>query len=135
SNDELIKDYLATHAADEWQTTKERSQIEQVFEQLAQKAEAIDNTLSAAAKAALARMNNQLENLEKKMLRAEKRKMDVQVKRIERLRERLFPHNSLQERTENFIEYFVPYGPAYFDILKDAIDPSQNAFIVLEDKE
>src|SRR5690606_13160826 len=83
SNDELIKDYLATHAADEWQTTKERSQIEQVFEQLAQKAEAIDNTLSAAAKAALARMNNQLENLEKKMLRAEKRKMDVQVKRIE----------------------------------------------------
>ena len=83
--------------------------------------------------AALAKMRHQLITLEKKMLRAEKKKMQTQLLKIERLKKGLFPRNSLQERVENFTEYYLKYGAAYLDILKDGMLPlANNNFMVVE---
>ncbi len=129
---QLVRDYISKHSGNEWQTQEETQAIEHIFLGLKQKATALDRTLAAAAGAALAKMKLQLTVLEKKMLRAEKKKMEIQLLKITRLKNALFPANGLQERVENFSEYYLQYGPAFFDTVKNGIDPLGSAFLIIE---
>lgn len=129
----LIRNYITMQGNTEWQTSEEAAAIDKIMEQLRSKATALDVTLRSSAEAALTKMKYQLQVLEKKMLRAEKRKMQTELLRIARLKEKIFPNNSLQERTENFAAYFLQYGHSFFDILKDAIQPLRNEFLVVEE--
>jgi bacillithiol biosynthesis cysteine-adding enzyme BshC len=131
---DLIKNYVTKHGTDDWHTEQEATEIENILAQLKEKATAVDPTLRASAEAALTKMRYQLQVLEKKMLRAEKKKMQEQLSRISRLKNDLFPNNRLQERVENFISYYLQYGPAYLDILKDATKSFEPSFLVIENK-
>ena len=128
---ELIHDYVAQHSNNEWQTEEEAKAIDAIFQGIKQKATALDATLKSSAEAALVKMKYQLSVLEKKMLRAEKRKMQTQLQKISRLKNTLFPNSGLQERVENFSEYYLQYGPAFFDVLMEGIDPLGNEFLVV----
>jgi len=129
---QLEHDYIAKHSNNEWQTQGEALAMEHIFLSLKDKAKSVDPTLKSAAEAALTKMKHQLTNLEQKMLRAEKKKMHTQLQRITSLKSTLFPHNSLQERVENFSEYYLQYGPEFFDIIKDGIRPLASEFLVIE---
>lgn len=131
---DLIKSYVTQHSTDDWHTDKEAKEFENILSQLKEKANAIDPTLRASAEAALTKMRYQLQVLEKKMLRAEKKKMQEQLSRISKLKNTLFPNNGLQERVENFISYYLQYGPTYLDTLKDATKPFEASFLVVESK-
>jgi uncharacterized protein YllA (UPF0747 family) len=48
--------------------------------------------------------------LEKKMVRAEKRKQHTSLARIHSIKSELFPDNNLQERVENFSKWVGDYG-------------------------
>lgn len=130
---ELEKEYVARHSKDNWQTGKEAIAMEQLMTGLKTKAIALDTTLQGAADAALAKMKKQMDVLEKKMLRAEKRKMNVDLERIQRLLTEIFPDGSLQERKDNFMAWYLRYGQEYFDILKQSIQPLRHEFLVLEE--
>lgn len=131
---DLIKSYVTKHSSDDWHTDKEAQEFENILSQLKKKANAVDPTLRASAEAALTKMRYQLQVLEKKMLRAEKKKMQDQLNRISKLKNTLFPSNGLQERVENFIAYYLQHGPAYFDILKNATKSFDASFLVIENK-
>jgi uncharacterized protein YllA (UPF0747 family) len=51
-----------------------------------------------------------LQELEKKMLRAEKRKFTDQQRQIHTIKEHLFPSDGLQERRENLSYYYAKWG-------------------------
>ncbi len=131
-NADLIRLFITTHSAADWHTDAERGAIEQIMTSITQKATALDPTLEAAADATLTRIKKQLLRLEEKMYRAEKRKQEVQIRQIEKLKAALFPRGSLQERTENFMPWFIQYGPAYFDMLKEKMQPEKNEFLIIE---
>jgi bacillithiol synthase len=128
----LINSYVNTHSQSDWHTTAETEEITAIMTRLQHKAATVDATLLPAAKAVLARITSQLANLEKKMLRAEKKKMQVQLSRISQARNSLFPNNSLQERTDNFLEYYLDNGPAFIDAVKEGIQPLSGKFMVIE---
>lgn len=129
---ELVKKYVSAHSDKDWQTDTEAAAIEQILNELKEKATAIDSTLRASAEASLTKMQKQLSVLQQKMLRAEKRKMQEELQRVMRLRHALFPNNGLQERVDNFSDYFLNYGYAFFDIVKDGIMPMEASFLVTE---
>lgn len=129
---DLTKNYITAHSQDDWHTTAESHEIAGVLEALRSKAVAVDPTLLAAANAVLHRIQKHLTVLEQKMYRAEKKKMSVQLKRITKLKEAIFPANSLQERTCNFVDYYLLYGNDFFDIIKHGIEPLSNKFLVIE---
>jgi len=129
--DDLINEYVAANSNDDWHTTTEAAQMQELLQLLENKANRVDATLQLAARAALAKIQHQLSVLEKKMLRAEKRKMQVQLDRITRAKAALFPNNSLQERTDNFLEYYLGHGAAFFDMVKDGIEPLSNKFMIV----
>lgn len=73
-----------------------------------------------------------LENLEKRLLRAEKRKHADLVSRITTLQDELLPNHSLEERQRNFSEFYIEYGPNLIESLKEALQPLQLEFTILE---
>jgi bacillithiol biosynthesis cysteine-adding enzyme BshC len=131
---DLIRQYIVENGKDDWQTDTEMKNLEHILQQLRQKAVILDPTLRASAEAALAKIRYQGQVLEKKMLRAEKRKMQDKLAQIVKLKTHLFPSGGLQERVENFMGYYLEYGSPYFDILKDNINPLDHQFVVVEER-
>jgi bacillithiol biosynthesis cysteine-adding enzyme BshC len=73
-----------------------------------------------------------LENLEKRLLRAEKRKQVDRTNRIIVLQDQLLPNKSLEERQRNFSEYYLAHGHDLIIALKKSLKPLEQAFTILE---
>lgn len=76
----------------------------------------IDETLHAHVLNLGKQAQKGLTALEKKMLRAEKKKYEAQQRQINKLKAQLFPNNSLQERVENLSLFYAEYGRSFIDI-------------------
>ncbi len=88
-----------------------------LYQQLLQKAGAIDQTLTKHVDALKARSLKPIQELEKKMLRAEKRKYEAELRQIQAVRKALFPGNGLQERIDNFMPYYAKWGRDFIHTL------------------
>ena len=99
---------------------QEKEQLKAFYEHLKEVTAKIDTTLSQHSQALQKRALEKVEALEKKMLRAEKRKFEAHQRQIGKLREQLFPGESLQERQENFSTFYGKYGKELFTRLFDA---------------
>jgi uncharacterized protein YllA (UPF0747 family) len=74
-----------------------------------------------------------LQELEKKMLRAEKRKFTDQQRQINTIKENLFPENGLQERYDNFSYYYAKWGREFIESLyQHSLNLEQEFVIILE---
>ena len=68
-------------------------------------------------------------------MRAEKQKHDVALNQIAGLKGKLYPNNDgLQERTDNFMGFYLKYGETFFDVLKVNLDPLKKGFVVVVDQ-
>ena len=70
----------------------------------------IDSSLGDHALNLSAQAQKKLALLEKKMIRAEKRKQHTSLARIHSIKSELFPDNNLQERVENFSNWVGDFG-------------------------
>ena len=70
----------------------------------------IDSSLGDHALNLSAQAQKKLALLEKKMIRAEKRKQHTSLARIHNIKSELFPDNNLQERVENFSNWVGDFG-------------------------
>jgi bacillithiol biosynthesis cysteine-adding enzyme BshC len=84
----------------------ERSTIRELYSQLKERAESIDKTLGPFTGAEGTRVMNSLEKIERKLLRAEKRLHSDKLRQIEAVKDALFPSGSLQERVDNFLNFY-----------------------------
>ncbi|MCB0483139.1 MAG: bacillithiol biosynthesis cysteine-adding enzyme BshC [Flavobacteriales bacterium] len=107
--------------------------LEKMFTQVLTKATAADPTLEKAAKAAYQKSLNEIEKLEKKMLRAYKRREDVSIRRLEKLFEEWQPGGIPQERYLNFAGYYAHWGPEFFEVLLSSFDAFPEGLAVLEE--
>jgi bacillithiol biosynthesis cysteine-adding enzyme BshC len=106
---------------------------EAFYEQIRTQAEAIDKTLSQYVTAIKTRSLKDLEELEKKMLRAEKRKFEEQQRQIQKIKEVLFPNDGLQERIENFSWFYAKWGRSFIEELyKNSLALEQEFSILTE---
>lgn len=92
-------------------------QASALYDKAEQQAAAIDATLHGHVEALKTKALHRLQELEKKMLRAEKRKFGDQQRQIQALKQALFPHNNLQERIDNFIPYYGQWGKTFIQTL------------------
>ena len=65
-------------------------------------------------------------------MRTEKQHQETQIKKLEKIREKLFPGNGLQERYENFLPYYANYGDKWIKDLIEVCDPFTEKFILAE---
>jgi bacillithiol biosynthesis cysteine-adding enzyme BshC len=73
-----------------------------------------------------------LEHLEKRLLKAQKRKWNDHTERALSIQLELFPNGSLQERQANFSYYYKDHGPELLEILKQSLNPLEFEFTVIK---
>ena len=93
----------------------EQEQLLQLYANLKRKAGAIDVTLENHVAALEAGAAGRVAELQKKMIRAERRKGKDGNGQVEAVKNALFPYEGLQERIEGFLPYYAKYGPAFID--------------------
>ncbi len=103
----------------------------ELFAQVKEQASSIDSTLSNHVSAIEARYIKLLQELEKKMLRAEKRKFIDTTKHVQTIRAILFPGNSLQERKENLAGFYARFGKQFIEELYHYSLGLEQEFVVL----
>ncbi|HUR11669.1 MAG TPA: bacillithiol biosynthesis cysteine-adding enzyme BshC [Flavitalea sp.] len=101
------------------------------YDHLKKVATTVDRTLEQHVSALHAKAVKPLQVLEKKLLRAEKRKYEAQERSIEALRQNLFPHDSLQERIENFMPFYAKYGREFIETIEKNSLALEQQFTVL----
>ena len=102
------------------------------FHYLHSLAQKTDKSFLGAVKAQEAKQIKGLENLEKRLLKAQKRKHSETLERITDLQNELFPNQSLQERQTNFSEYYLEYGKIFIDKLMFRLKPLDTNFEIIK---
>ena len=101
----------------------QRQHLRQQFADLYTLAEQTDKSFLGAVKAQEVKQLRGLDHLEKRLLKAQKRKLSDEVERVLKLRESLFPEGGLQERNRNFSQFYLEIGPHLWEHLLQGFDP------------
>ena len=112
--------------------SKQKDFLKQQFKDLYELAKKTDASFLGAVGAQEKKQLNGLDNLEKRLLKAQKRNLSEELERIKDIQNQLFPNQSLQERQLNFSEFYLEYGENLLDILKENLDPLDSNFTVLK---
>lgn len=110
------------------------TEAEALYEQLKQLSTAIDPSLAKHVEALKSKAIYSLQELEKKLFRAEKRKYEEQRRQIEQLKTALFPNKGLQERVDNFSAYYAKWGRELIHQLYRHSLSLEQEFVVIESK-
>lgn len=128
----IIRTYLRKHSQSDLSYEHELHQIRNAYQQLAAKAEKMDPTLSKAILAEESKQIKQFEQLGSRLLRTEKQQQDTHLKKIQRIKDKLFPEGGLQERHENFLSFYANYGPQWIEDVVRICDPWVEKFLLVE---
>ncbi len=126
----LFNHWILQHSNADLTVSSERNTIEGIYEQLKKRASLIDPTLGPFTASEKTRVLNGLEKIERKFLRAEKRRHDDKLRQIEAVKDALFPNGNLQERTDNFLNFYQRDN-RFIDKLIEVFDPFDYGFNVL----
>ena len=96
---------------------KEIAETKLFYAKISTASTAIDQTLKQHVAAIEKKAITHLETLEKKMLRAEKRKFETEHRQLQKIKAELFPNNGLQERVENILPFYARYGKDIIDCI------------------
>ncbi|GAA4322746.1 bacillithiol biosynthesis cysteine-adding enzyme BshC [Flaviaesturariibacter amylovorans] len=102
-----------------------------LFEKLRASAAAVDSTLDQHVAALRTRSLHLVNELEKKMQRAARRREAATQRQLEHLKQQLFPKGGLQERVENFSTFYARYGDAFIDALYRHSGALEQQFTIL----
>jgi bacillithiol biosynthesis cysteine-adding enzyme BshC len=114
---QMVDAYVKKHSTQTLHLKEEQAMADAMFRSLKEKAAAVDRTLMQHVDALQAKLNKQLDNAEKKLVRAEKRKFTVEQEQLIKLRARMFPGGSLQERVDNFMPYYAVLGEEFISAI------------------
>ena len=110
---------------------KETEMMRLLYQQIKKVAGNVDNNLQNHTEALYTRALKKLNALEKKILKAEKLKFTSQQAQLHKMKSQLFPNESLQERTENFMLFYAQWGSSFIKSLYDNSLTLQQEFCVL----
>lgn len=130
---DLVNKLVARESEHKLKLNGTLSQTEQLYDAIRQQAGSIDSTLEKHVEALKTRSVYRLQELEKKMLRAEKRKFSDQQRHIHAMKERLFPGNGLQERIDNISYYYAKWGKEFINQLYKNSLGLEREFVVIEE--
>ena len=110
----------------------QRQVLQQQFDTLRAIAQQTDASFIGAVNAQEKKQIKGLDHLEKRLLKAEKRKNKEVLDRIMAIQLELFPKNSLQERYYNFAQFYQEAGDELLHKLFDQLKPLEHDFDIIE---
>ena len=120
--DSLTRKFVQSQVNVEGLFSSQHANMKNIFEEMSKKASAIDKSLENFVMAEWQKQEKFFENLESKIVRAEKNKHETSVNQIKNIKDKLFPEGNLQERYENFLPFYWKYGAEMISELADAFE-------------
>jgi len=130
--EQLINALVTRESGLQLSLSEEKKEVLALYKRVKEVSAKIDRTLSEHTEALQVKALEKINALEKKMLRAEKRKFEAQQRQINKLRQQLFPRNNLQERVENFSSFYAKYGKEWLTGIYQASLSLEQQFGILE---
>lgn len=128
---EIHKAYVSRNEEVEINVTRELEQLESLFASLIVKAQ--DEGMKSSVLAEKQKQINALRKIEQKLRKAQKQKHQISLIQISKIKAKLFPKNTLQERYDNFIPFYLTYGDSFIDLLKKYLNPLEQKFTLFID--
>ncbi|MGB8190509.1 MAG: bacillithiol biosynthesis cysteine-adding enzyme BshC, partial [Chitinophagaceae bacterium] len=128
---ELMNKIVKKESANQLNIQEQIAAAKKLYDDLKAIAGKIDVTLVQHVAALETAVLKKLQELEKKLLRAERKKFTDHQRQVNAIRQALFPHGSLQERIENFLPYYAKWGKEFFEMIYKHSSPLQGEFAVL----
>ncbi|HQW83809.1 MAG TPA: bacillithiol biosynthesis cysteine-adding enzyme BshC [Ferruginibacter sp.] len=110
----------------------EKKTLQEFYDTIKKVSGEVDVTLIQHTDALRKQAVRKIEVLEKKMLKAEKKKFEAQQRQIQKIKLQLFPHNNLQERIENFMSFYAKYGRQFIDTVYEFSLGVEQEFCIIE---
>ena len=112
----------------------QKTAFQGVFDAILEKAVDVDKTMEGAVKAEQAKLLRSLENLEKRLRKAEERNHESEIDQLLNLQNKLFPNGTAQERYDNFLNFYLD-DPSFIRKFFTAFDPLDfKYYILIEDQ-
>ena len=125
-SDELKKDFV--YQESDVELDDEVNEIATIFTGIEQKAHDVDPSLSGKVKGMQKSVENMLGGLEKRLIRSLKKKYDEKISKIDKVKERVHPDHSLQERSENILSFYSRTDEPFIDYLMKEVDATDGKF-------
>ena len=107
-----------------------KQEAESIYARMAEEVSKIDASIAKSVLAEAQKNKKSFEILESKLIKFFKQKEEVNLNRIQKLQNHLFPNGSLQERKTNFMEFYLRTGKSLFSHMKDELNPLEKEFIL-----
>ena len=137
-NDALFKNfayhkehYIRENTQQEFGLEQEIDDLKHIFEKITQKSIFVDASLEGFVKAEEQRILASIDKIQKRIQKAEEQKHETALKQIENLLEKLFPNGGLQERTDNFLNFYLN-NPHFLSQISTHFDPFDFRMLLLE---
>jgi len=127
----LKTNWIKENSQNKIQLKQEWQELSQVFDRMKLQNRKIDPTLGPSTEAIQKRLEHAVFNLEKKLLKAEKRNYETRLNQIDQVKAEIFPGGSLQERNENFGLFYVKFGSEFINELVEYFKPLDFKFTIL----
>ncbi len=111
--------------------SEQKEHLKQQFAKLQDIAKQTDKSFIGAVNAQQTKQIKGLENLEKRLLKAEKRVHAEKLELIILLQNELFPNQGLQERKANFSEFYLDINDTLFEKLFEELKPLEPNFAII----
>lgn len=127
----LIKLVLERTITDDFSAKENIEIVSREFDGIVSKAISIDTSTEKYILAERQKTINALENIEKKMLQAIKKKNENSLHVCKQITDEVFPHNHPQEREQSFITFYLKEGVNGIKYLLDNFKPMSNEILVV----
>ena len=107
----------------------EINQLEEIYQRIKNKIS--DLSFQTSLESMKVKNIQMLSNTEKKIITHFKNRNIISLNKLEKIISLLFPENSLQERYDNFIPYYLNYGENFIKILVKELNPLDTNFVIL----
>jgi bacillithiol biosynthesis cysteine-adding enzyme BshC len=128
----LIRKFVEDNAETSISLSDEEKALSSVFEKVKAKAAQVDKSLEGFIGKEENNALKSLQNIEKRLKKSEERNQETAVKQLENLKDKLFPGGTLQERKENFLNFYIN-NPSFVDELLEYFDPLDFRFNILNE--
>ena len=103
----IVKEMALEESEMDFGLDTEREQIEMVKQALLEKAATIDKGLSQSIEGEFVKISRSIDNIAGRLIKAEKKKHEGSLKKLQRLQSKVFPENGFQERYDNMIPTYL----------------------------
>ena len=123
--------FVKTQSVENLVLTEHIASLTDLYKVIQQDVIKIDSSLGDHALNLSVQAQKKLALLEKKMIRAEKRKQHTSLARIHSIKSELFPDNNLQERVENFSNWVGDFGWSWVEAILNNSNSVDASFTII----